>query len=106
MLFNPVSSFSIALQAARIGFEAQTVIAMRLAGMVGLWGTPSSEMTRMVVEKAEAAAEAMEASAWAMMSGKTPDKVLTAGMTEIGRYTSRNVKRLSRMGPGKGQMFR
>ncbi|MFT3688153.1 antibiotic ABC transporter [Paenirhodobacter sp.] len=99
MLFDPVTPISIALQAARIGFEAQTVIAMRMAGMVGLWETPSSEMTRMVVEKAEAAVEAMEASAWAMMAGKTPDKVLKAGMTEIGRYTSRNMTRLSRMGP-------
>lgn len=105
MFFDPLTPISIALQATRIGIEAQTVIAMRLAGMAGLWDTPPSEVTRMVVEKAEAAIEALEASAWAALEGKAPDAVLAAGMTEIGRYTSRNLTRLSSMGPAKGLAF-
>ena len=44
-------------------------------------------------------------SAWAALEGKAPDAVLAAGMTEIGRYTSRNLTRLSSMGPAKGPAF-
>lgn len=99
MFFTLTAPLSLALEATRIGIEAQTVIALRLAGMAGLWDTPASEMTRMVVEKAEAALGALEASTRAALHGDSPEEVLQAGMTEIGRYTSDNLERLSRLGP-------
>ncbi|HEY0212403.1 MAG TPA: antifreeze protein [Paenirhodobacter sp.] len=101
MFYDPFSPFKIALQATRIGIEAQAVVTMRLAGMAGLWDTPSSEMTRMVVEKAEAVTQAMRASTQAAIRGAAPDQVLQAGMAQIGQYTTRNLARLSQMGPAR-----
>lgn len=99
MFFDPLSPFSLTLQAARIGVEAHTVIALRLAGMAGLWGTPNSEVVRMIAEKPQATAEAVEAATRAVLRGEGADKALQAGMSEIGRYTSSNLARLSEMGP-------
>ncbi|RWR10139.1 hypothetical protein [Paenirhodobacter populi] len=105
MFFDPFAPMRLTFQATRIGMEAQAVVAMRLAGMAGLWATPPSEMTRMVIEKAEAAIEAMQASTHAAMKGAAPDQVLRAGMTQIGRHTAGNLTRLSRMGPARAPFF-
>ena len=105
MDYQPISPVSLALQATRIGFEAQSVIAMRLAGMAGLWATPPSEFTLMIAEKAQAVVEAAEAATVAALSGRGPDAMLEASMVEIGRHTSGNLERLSRMGPAWGPVF-
>jgi len=105
MDYEPISPVALALQATRIGFEAQSVIAMRLAGMAGLWATPPSEFALMVAEKAQAALEAAEAAVVAALRGQGPDAMLEASMVEIGRHTSGNLERLSRMGPAWGPVF-
>lgn len=105
MFMDPMSPFYLAMDAARIGLEAQTVIALRLAGMAGLWDTPASEMTRMMTEKPRAAAEAVEAATRAVLRGSTADEAMRAGLAEIGRHTSGNVQRLTKMGPARLASF-
>lgn len=99
MFTNPFLPVLLGFQAARIGLEAQAVIALRLAGMAGLWNTPKGENSRMVQEKAEAAIEAGQAVTLAALAGKGPAQVLQAGMDEIGKHTAGNMKRLARRGP-------
>ncbi|MDD8021617.1 MAG: hypothetical protein PHX82_00710 [Paracoccaceae bacterium] len=99
MFMNPLAPWLLSFEATRIGMEAQAVIALRVAGMAGLWDTSPEEMTRMVSEKPQAVVEAIQAATHAALSGHSADKVMQAGMREIGRHTSGNVKRLSEMGP-------
>jgi hypothetical protein len=101
MFMNPLAPWLLSLEATRIGMEAQAVIALRVAGMAGLWDTSPEEMTRMVSEKPQAVAQAIQAAAHAVLSGHSADKVMHAGMREIGRHTANNVARLSKMGPAK-----
>ncbi len=105
MVFDLMAPLRLTLQATQIGVEAQSVIAMRLAGMAGFWATPPEEMTRMVSEKAMAAVQVAEATTLAAIAGHSADRVMEAGMNEIGRYTASNVRRLSRMGPTMGPSF-
>lgn len=105
MIFDPMASWRLTLQATQIGVEAQSVIAMRLAGMAGLWATPPEELTRMVSEKAIAAMEVAEVTTRAAIAGHSAERVMEAGLREIGRHTSRNVRRLSKMGPAMGAVF-
>lgn len=95
----------LAAQATRIGLEAQTVIAMRLAGMAGLWDSPADEMHRMVAEKAVAVVEAGNAATQTALSGGSPARAIQAGMSAIGKHTSDNVERLGRRGPAWSPFF-
>jgi len=99
MIDDPFLPLVLGFQVARIGVEAQSVIAMRLAGMAGLWDTPPGEMSRMVTEKAQAAFQASEAATRATLAGQGPVRAFQAGMQEIGRHTAANVQRLGRRGP-------
>lgn len=53
----------------RAGFEAQQVIALRLAKLAGGGAAAGDEMNRMVSEKMAAALEAQEAAATALLTG-------------------------------------
>lgn len=99
MIDDPFLPLILGFQVARIGVEAQSVIAMRLAGMAGLWDTPPGEMSRMVTEKAQAAFQAGEAATRATLAGQGPVRAFQAGMEQIGRHTASNVQRLGRRGP-------
>lgn len=79
--------------------EAQTVIALRTLGMMGLWNTGASENQRMVNEKTEAFAQSAKASMAAMVRGESPDQVAMAGMKPLQRKTHMNVARLTKAGP-------
>lgn len=105
MIFDPMAPWRLTLQATQIGVEAQSVIAMRLAGMVGFWATPPEEMSRMVSEKAIAAIEVAQATTRAAIAGHSADRVVEAGLRQIGRHTARNVRRLTKMGPAMGPVF-
>ena len=105
MIFDPMAPLRLAMQATQIGVEAQSVIAMRLAGMAGFWATPPEEMARMVSEKAIAAVQVAEATTLAAFAGQSADRVMEAGLTQIGHHTARNVRRLSQMGPTMGPNF-
>lgn len=92
-LMNPVALMT---EMARIGWESQMVIAMRMAGLVGLWPTGQGESHRMVAEKQSAAQASMRAAIRAAAKGATPDQVMSAALKPIGRRTHSNARRLSR----------
>lgn len=96
---DPLSLMRIGFEAARIGVEAQAVISMRVAGLMGLWDVPALETFQMFHEKPVAVAAAAEAAVFALMSGHRADQAISASMTQIGHHTSANLARLSQRGP-------
>ncbi|MEM8753061.1 MAG: hypothetical protein AAGF90_08800 [Pseudomonadota bacterium] len=92
---------ALAAEAARIGFEANMVIAMRMMGFAGWWATSPSEAERMVAEKRRAFTEAAFAAGRAAAKGAGPAAVTKAAMKPIRRKTKANAKRLARRGPGR-----
>jgi hypothetical protein len=76
--------------------EAQTVIALRMAGLAGLWTLAPGETARMVTEKQAAFAEAAGAVALAAMTGARPERLLDAAVGPLGRRTRANARRLGR----------
>lgn len=83
-------------QMARIGIESQMIIAMRSAGMCGMLPHAKGENLRMVQEKQEAAAEAMQAAIRSASRGDRADTVLAAALKPYRRRTRANAKRLTR----------
>lgn len=79
--------------------EAQTVIALRTLGAMGLWNTGKTENQRMVAEKTEAFTQSALATGQAVGRGARPDQVAMAGMKPLQRKTKSNVVRLTRAGP-------
>ncbi len=96
---NYLTPFLLGMDMWRIGMEAQAVIALRTAGMMGLWATRPAEMTRMVHEKPTAALDAWFAAGRAFMGGAAPQAVMRAGLKPIGKKTGANMRRLGRLGP-------
>ncbi len=74
--------------------EAQTVIALRLLGMVGLWPRLANEEMRMVSEKLAAAVEAQSAVLGAALGGASPVAMAEAALHPVRRRTQANVARL------------
>ena len=83
-------------QMARMAWEAQMVIVLRTAGMMGMVQQDVTEPTRMVVEKADAATEAMFAALHAAGRGARADQVMSAALRPYRKRTKANVKRLTR----------
>ncbi len=79
--------------------EANTVIALRTLGMMGLWNTGKSENQRMVSEKTEAFTQSARAAASSMARGQRPDQIAMAAMKPLHRKTRPNVARLTKAGP-------
>ncbi len=96
--YNPVTAFANTVQAAFMLAEAQSVIAMRLLGMAGVWSVPPSEKTRMVSEKFRAATRSNGAAVEAVLKGHTPDEVFAAALKPYRRHTRANSRRLTRRG--------
>ncbi|MBD9525478.1 MULTISPECIES: antibiotic ABC transporter [Paracoccus] len=92
-LGNPVLLWQ---QMARIGWESQMVIAMRMAGMMGMVPQDAAEPTRMVAEKADAASEAMFAALKSAGRGDRADQVMAAALRPYRRRTKANVRRLTK----------
>ena len=76
--------------------EAQTVIALRTLGMMGVLPASPRENHTMIAEKGPAFVEAALAAGVAVLSGKTPDQIAHAAIRPIARRTGANVKRLTR----------
>lgn len=79
--------------------EANTVIALRTLGMMGLWNTAPNENNRMVAEKTEAFAQSAKAAGRAVARGARPDQIAIAGMKPLRGKTRPNVARLTKAGP-------
>ncbi len=76
--------------------EAQTVIALRTMGMVGVLPAAARENHTMIAEKGPAFAKAAIAASTAALAGKSPDEIVHAAIRPIGRQTRANVKRLTK----------
>lgn len=87
------------MQTGWMALEAQSVIAMRLWGMAGLWSVTPSENRRMVSEKAAAFTRSGTAVARALMQGQSVESAAAAGLRPIRKATRANSRRLSRRGP-------
>ena len=93
---NPFALWVSGFAAARMIAEAQFVIALRLAGMAGLWTLAPGETARMVTEKQRAFAESALALTAAAAGGRRPEQVLDAAVRPLGRRTRANARRLGR----------
>jgi hypothetical protein len=81
---------------ARLGFEAQHVMALRLARLA-MGGAPATrEASRMVSEKAAAGLNAQFAAALSMVSGRGFDHAAGQALGVYKRAVRRNRRRLSR----------
>lgn len=76
--------------------EAQQVIALRVAGMAGVWQMRPDETQRMVNEKTFAGQDSMAAAVRVGMAGGTPGDVAMAAMKPLRKRTSANAARLQR----------
>ncbi len=83
-------------QMAQMALEAQMVIVLRTAGMMGVMRQDLAEPQRMVLEKADAASEAMHAALRAASRGERADRVMAAALRPYRRRTRANMRRLSR----------
>lgn len=83
-------------QMSQMTWEAQMVIAFRTAGMMGVLSQDAHEPHRMVIEKADAAREAIHAAIRAASRGQRADQVMAAALRPYRRRTKANMRRLSR----------
>ena len=83
-------------QIAHMAVEAQMVIVFRTAGMMGVLRQDLIEPQRMVLEKADAASEAIQAALRAAGRGEGVDQMMAAALRPYRRRTRANVRRLSR----------
>lgn len=97
MKLDPVFRFwTLGLQTAWLTAEAQTVIALRLAGFHGLWPMGPHEATRMVAEKWPAFIQSAGAAGAAALAGHSPDRIAAEALAPIRRKTRANSRRLTR----------
>lgn len=83
----------------RMGFEAQSVIAMRSMGAAGLWNKSDNENLLMVREKQLALAKGTAKATLAMMRGEAPAAVMLEVVKPMKATTGFNARRLSEKGP-------
>lgn len=93
---DPIVPLALWAQMARIGFESQLVIGLRVAGMLGIVSQSPNESIRMVTEKYDAAHEAFHASLRSATRGDSVDKVMSAALRPYSRRTKVNSWRLAR----------
>lgn len=86
----------LSLQAARLAWEAQNVIALRFMRL-GLGGTRAqSEAKRMMSEKVEALAEAQASAAAAALLGQSSHRIAKKVVSVYRKRVARNRRRLAR----------
>ncbi|WP_410216875.1 antibiotic ABC transporter [Paracoccus sp. (in: a-proteobacteria)] len=94
-MFLPAPQMRLVSQFSRMAIEAQMVIGLRMAGMMGLMAQAPGEPFLMVAEKQAAASEAMFAMAKAGMKGASPERMMAVGLRPYGKRTRANSRRLS-----------
>jgi hypothetical protein len=80
----------------KLGFEAQCVIALRLAKVAAGGAAAKAECRRMVTEKVSAAIEAQAAAAAALTRGKNMEAAAALALVPVRRTVRANRRRLSR----------
>nr|WP_306266642.1 hypothetical protein [Pararhizobium sp. IMCC3301] len=93
---NPADAWKLGFDSWRMISEAQYVVALRLAGMSGLWHMQPNETARMVSEKNAAFTQSAAKALIAASSGARPDQIAAAALAPVRKKTASNVKRLTR----------
>lgn len=93
---NVIDMMELGWAWSRLMVETQTVMTLRLMGMVGFWPVSPGENDRMVFEKGPAFARAQVAMTKAALKGARPDEIFAAGIRPLGRRTGANSRRLLR----------
>jgi hypothetical protein len=96
MKSSPMAIWKSGFDAWRMLAEAQTVIALRMMGMAGMWTLAEGETARMMTEKQQAFAQSAFDLTAAAMRGKPPEQILSAAVRPLGRKTRANARRLGR----------
>ena len=86
---------SIVRDAMRLGIEAQSVVALRMARFARGGGFDWAEAQRMVSEKAETLARVQVATAMSMLSGQQPPVLARQAIGIYGKRVRHNRRRLS-----------
>jgi hypothetical protein len=87
---------ALSLQTARLGWEAQNVIVLRLMRMAAQRPGTQTEARRMVTEKVAALAEAQAAAAGAVIRGGKSHRVAKKVLGVYGKRVRANKRRLTR----------
>jgi hypothetical protein len=97
---NPIQAWNtwcaLSLQAARLGWEAQSVIALRMMRLATQSAGSQAEARRMVTEKVAALAEAQTAAAGAAIKGGTDHHVVKKVLGVYKKRVRANRRRLKR----------
>jgi hypothetical protein len=93
-MFNPWLALS--LKAIQMGFEAQSVITLRMVRLAAGGARMEAEATRMITEKAAAAAEAQAVAAVAAIKGHPQHVVAGKTLKVFKKRVRANKRRLSR----------
>jgi hypothetical protein len=88
--------FALSFKAVQLGIDAQNVMALRMMRLASGGTHAQNEMTRMVIEKATAAAEAQVAAVGAAMAGHQDHVVAGKALNVIRKRVGANKRRLSR----------
>ncbi|OSP56352.1 hypothetical protein [Pseudoruegeria sp. SK021] len=99
---DPFNFMRVSGEMVTLGIESQSVIMYRLLGMSGLWAVHPDENERMISEKHVAFTESVSSAFQAVMSGKSPDRVMSAAIEPLRSKTKSNVQRLSQGDPSLG----
>ncbi|MFN3226936.1 MAG: hypothetical protein ACE360_11885 [Hyphomicrobiales bacterium] len=94
---NAIMNLNFALW--RMGFEAQSVIAMRTMGAAGFWNHSDRENQLMLREKQKAFAKGTAGAARALMRGESPAAVMLEAVKPMQKKTGANARRLTKRGP-------
>lgn len=99
MIFAPLApSAKLWGDLMRMGIEAQFVMTLRTAGMMGLLPQGRNETALMFTEKGDAVRESFGAAFRSAARGARADQVLAAALRPYGRRTRANAKRLATRG--------
>ncbi|MFN7223862.1 MAG: antifreeze protein [Paracoccaceae bacterium] len=97
--FSPIDLMRLSLNTATMLAQAQSVIAMRMMGMVGAWSVSPGENTRMVSEKLRTGMKSGVAAHRSALSGGSATDIAEAALAPVKRATAANARRLGRSGP-------
>lgn len=90
-----MAPFTLLQEMTQMAVDAQMVIAMRTAGMMGFVKQDTFEPQRMVLEKADAAGEAMGAVLRAAARGARADQMMAAALRPYRKRAKANARRLT-----------
>ena len=93
-MFNPW--FTLSLNAIQLGFEMQSVIALRMLRLAVGGARMEAEATRMITEKAATAAETQAVAAVAARKGHSQHVVAGKTLQVFKKRVGANKRRLSR----------